>query len=179
MNNLPYPASWQFVEIVANFLMNVVPSFITSIFGEAGNMRLGTANLTLVEIADVAASRNMSFGDLVALPEQDDWVYSDGLSMVCDVYYCSIAKHGGALGAVGQQVQCTEFQNFDAYSLAIFDTTRTLPAACQAADPTLPYCMLLGNWTLNLVGANTITPYPNMRQTCDSLPTAYTWAPGC
>jgi hypothetical protein len=177
--NLPYPVTWQLVEIIANQLIPLAGSFVDSIFGEACNKRLGTQNLTLVELANVAASRNITLGELIAMPEQDDWVYSDGLSMVCDVFFCSIAKHAGILGPVADQIQCTEFQNVDAYSLAIFDTTTPPPAACQAADPTLPYCQLLGNWTLQLPNANTLTPYANMRQTCTSLPIDYTWAPGC
>lgn len=37
----------------------------------------------------------MTFGELIAIPENDDWVYSDGKSMVCSSFVTAIYKAGG------------------------------------------------------------------------------------
>lgn len=37
----------------------------------------------------------MTFGDLMAIPENDDWVYSDGKSLVCCCFVVSMYKAGG------------------------------------------------------------------------------------
>ncbi len=36
-------------------------------------------------VVDVLVRLNMTFGALMSIPEQDDWLYPDGKNMVCDV----------------------------------------------------------------------------------------------
>ena len=43
------------------------------------------------------AERNMTFGDLMAIPEKDGWVYSDGESMVCSSFVAACYRAGGLL----------------------------------------------------------------------------------
>ena len=38
---------------------------------------------------------NMTFGELMAIPERDEWIYSDGYSMVCSCFVVAMYKAGG------------------------------------------------------------------------------------
>lgn len=58
-------------------------------------MRLGTTGLDLAQCADEAAARNLTVAALIALPEQDGWVYSDGPSMG---KLCATAVRAGRRG---------------------------------------------------------------------------------
>jgi len=48
----------------------IAPGVADLIWNRALNQRLGTANLTTLEIYNTAASRNMSFSDVFNIPEQ-------------------------------------------------------------------------------------------------------------
>lgn len=39
--------------------------------------------------------RNLTVGEVFAMPEQDEWVYSDGKSMVCSAFVAAVWKAGG------------------------------------------------------------------------------------
>lgn len=179
-DNLPWPATPEAIECVFGILEALDPSIVALVLSLSMNKKLGTTNLTMVEAANwAAANKGMTVGEVIAIPEQDAWVYPDGISLVCDSYYCAIAKAAGLFGDLAPSIQCTEFQNKDVYSLNFFDLTRQRPAVCAAADPSAPYCQLMGPFHLNLAGAASVAPYANMAQTCASLPTDYARAPNC
>ena len=48
----------------------ISPGTADLIWNRALNQRLGTTNLTTLEIYNTAASRNMSFSDVFNIPEQ-------------------------------------------------------------------------------------------------------------
>lgn len=175
--NLPYPASWQLVEVLGNLLTTVAPDFLNLIFADGANMRLGTTNLTLIQAADLAATKGLSFGELLALPEQDSYLYDGKAAMVCDVFYCRIAKAGGLFGDLTDQINCGEFQNLDVYRLAFYDLDRVRPQACVEADPEAKFCQIMGRYALPLVHASTMTPYAHMNEHCTALPLGYERSP--
>lgn len=80
--SLPWPASWQLIEVIFNLLEGIDASITNLLLAEGLNIRLGTTGLDLTQIADTAAARNMSFAQLMSVPEQDSWVYSSGPNMV-------------------------------------------------------------------------------------------------
>lgn len=181
VGSLPWPASWQAIESIFELIGTIDPAIPALIMDEGLNKRLNTTGLSMVLASNEANRRNISWGELLAQPEQDNWVYSDGPARVCDVYSCSIYKEGGLFGSLSDGIQCGEFQNRDVYSLAFYDLASLgeqgevlgadpRPAACKAADPTLPYCMLLGPRQIELVGVNSITPYVGMNEKCASVP---------
>ncbi len=43
------------------------------------------------------AQRGMTFGDLMAMPERDGWMYSDGPSYVCSSFVSAVYKAGGLM----------------------------------------------------------------------------------
>lgn len=49
------------------------------------------------ELAVIMAKRNMTMGDLMAMPEVDEWQYSDGASYVCSSFVAAIYRAGGLL----------------------------------------------------------------------------------
>lgn len=60
-----------------------------------------------------AADKNMTIGDLFAQVEDDEWVYSDGISRVCSAFVASIYKAGGLFGEY--DVNAAEFTPRDVY----------------------------------------------------------------
>ena len=124
----------------------------------------------------------MHFDEVVAMPELDGWLYSgqgatDVYSFVCSSYVTAVYKHAGVFGDL--TINPSEFATKDVYILDFWDTTSPLPEACVAADPTLPYCQLLGQYRLEMPEYNTVTPYDNMFQTCEINFPEYTRSPTC
>ena len=118
----------------------------------------------------------------MAMPELDGWEYTseeprDGLSYVCSAYVTAMYKAGGLFDDF--DVQATEFQPRDVYSLNFFDLNYERPDACVAADPSLPYCQLLGNYRMTLPGLSTIAPYSHMSGSCPINWPDYTRDEGC
>jgi hypothetical protein len=136
------------------------------------NQRVGTQNLGIYEILEILRQRNLTFEELLAIPEQDSWIYPDGLSMVCDVFVMSMYKAGGLLEPYTKQIQATEFTPRDSYQMDFFLISKTQrPPQCQVDD--LPYCQILGKYQIDLPGASTIKPYSHMFERCGALPPHY------
>lgn len=65
------------------------------IFGDAMNMRLGTKDLNISELAIEVGKRGLSFPKLFAMVEKDETKYSHGYSRVCSAFVAAIYKAGG------------------------------------------------------------------------------------
>lgn len=103
----------------------------------------------------------------MAVPEQDGWKYTgeeprDGRSWVCSSYVAAFYKAAGLFGDL--PINSTEFGPADVYELNFFDENFKRPQACIDADPTLPYCQILGNYRMVLPHYNTVTPYAHMNE---------------
>jgi hypothetical protein len=66
---------------------------------------LGTEDLDIYGIMAIIQQRNITFRELLTVPEHDRWVYKDGKSMVCDVFVLSMYKAGGVFGALAEDIQ--------------------------------------------------------------------------
>jgi len=77
------------------------------------------------------------------------------------------------------EIQATEFTNWDAYSLNIFNANYTRPAVCVEADPNSQFCQLVGKYRMQLPDYNSVEPYPHMREKCPSIPPKYIKPTGC
>ena len=69
-------------------------------FTDGLNLRLATKDLNIAEITAIAASKDMTIEDVMAMAEQDGWEYSgeqprDGLSYVCSAFVAALWKAGG------------------------------------------------------------------------------------
>ena len=117
----------------------------------------------------------MTVNDVMAIPEQDGWIYTgevprDGMSLVCSAYSASVWKAAGLFGK-DVIINATEFTPRDVYMMNFFDKNFKRPQQCIDADPNLPYCQLIGKYRLDVSGEwNTIAPYSHMNERCPSLP---------
>ena len=53
--------------------------------------------------------RGSSFGELLTIPEQDDWLYADGKSTSCIAFVLEMYKEAGLFDPISGSVQVTEF----------------------------------------------------------------------
>jgi len=67
-----------FVLAAFSWLERIYEFPVNKIITQALNKRLGVENRKMSELAVLMAKKNLSFGDLMAIPEVDGWVYSDG-----------------------------------------------------------------------------------------------------
>eukprot|EP01098_Paradermamoeba_levis_P015413 TRINITY_DN782_c0_g1_i5.p1 TRINITY_DN782_c0_g1~~TRINITY_DN782_c0_g1_i5.p1 ORF type:complete len:430 (+),score=164.24 TRINITY_DN782_c0_g1_i5:326-1615(+) len=174
-----YCLSHQLVQVGAGFLDTLDSKLGQLMFNQALNKRAQTTNLPTVNVAYAAAQKGVKWEDLLIIPEQDSWIYNDGYSMVCDVFVCEIWKEGGIFGNLTDQIQCTEFTNWDAYALKIFDSKYVRPQKCVDADPTSQFCQILGEYRVDLPGWNTKNFYPHMAESCPSLAPKYNRPANC
>jgi len=153
-------------------------------FVQTMNKRLKTNGLSISEVYMEAQKRGLSFTDLVIMPEQDEWIFMDdngqqGPSMVCDVLVSKIWKAAGLFGDIVDQIQATEFTNWDAYSLKFFDENYKRPPQCVKADPHLPFCQILGKYRITLPGYNSVVPFAHMREKCPGIAPDYKKPANC
>ena len=118
----------------------------------------------------------MTFGELMAVVERDEWVYSDGPSLVCSSFVAAMYKAGGL---IFDSIQATEMTPKDVYTMNVYDINFKVPAKCKANDPTLPYCQIMGSHLMELPGYASIEPYPHMAERCPTMTPDF-WRPdGC
>jgi len=176
--NLPPLLDLNFTAAGFNLLSKIIPTGIRMIWDEAINVRLGTKGLKVYEQYQEMLKRNLTYGKVWAMVEQDGTVYSDGLSYVCSSFVAGIYKAGGLFGDMN--IQATEFTPRDIYLLNFFDRNATLPANCKKNDPEMPYCILMGEYTMDVRDDySTIDPYPHMNEKCESMPPFYNRTAGC
>lgn len=98
----------------------------------------------------------MTLEELIALPEKDDYIYSSGDNYVCSTMVTKFWKEGGLFD--GFEIDSHEFTQKDNYQLKIFEEdSKKLPKTCQEQNPDLTYCILSGQYTIDLEGYNTVT----------------------
>ncbi|XP_028556255.1 uncharacterized protein LOC110093632 isoform X2 [Dendrobium catenatum] len=153
----------------------VMPDYAANLWNEALNKRLGTEDLDLPDIIVETEERGSSFAKLLAIPEQDDWIYSDGSSTSCVAFILQMYKHAGLFDPISRSIQVTEFTIKDAYTLNFFESNSSrLPEWCNKEDSVkLPFCQIKGKYRMELPDYNTIQPYPRMNEKCPSLPPNY------
>lgn len=65
--------------------------------------------LELPDILVETERRGSSFDELLTIPEQDDWLYTDGKSTSCIAFILEMYKEAGLFDPVGDSIQVTEF----------------------------------------------------------------------
>jgi len=158
-------------------LSKIIPSAASSIYLEAINKRFGTVGLPMESLMTLAADKSETMDDVGAIVEQDGWIYSDGVSMVCSAYVAAMYKAAGLFDDM--EINAVEFTPRDVYTLAFFDLDYQRPQACIDADPELPYCQILGKYKMTFPGYSTIEPYPHMAENCPTIAPEYVRPDGC
>ena len=178
-DNMPNVLQTETVILVMSLIEKISRSTIDLILGEALNMRVGTKNKQIHEVAYEAAKRNQTIEELLAMPEIEGWEYSDGKNYVCSCFVIAFYKHGDMFE--GMEINPTEFTPKDVYQLAIFDKDykNRRPQICQEADPDLEYCQIMGKYSIENPGYSTIKPYPRMNERCPSKAPEFIRPDGC
>ncbi|KAI3948805.1 hypothetical protein MKX01_022219 [Papaver californicum] len=173
--NFPPPLDAHLVASVMTMWNQLKPAYAANMWNEALNTRLGTKNLSLPEVLVETEKRGLPFDKLLTIPEQDEWVYSDGKSASCIAFVLQMYKAAGLFGPIASSVQVTEFTIKDAYVLKFFeDDSSRLPTWCNNGDSVkLPFCQIKGKYRMELPEYNTMDPYPHMNERCASLPPTY------
>jgi hypothetical protein len=124
-DNLPPALPKEFLYIGLHLMYELLPSVIDSFFLEAMNQRLGTEKLTFREVVKETSKRGKTLAELMAEPEIDGWMYSDGYSYVCSSFLIAMYKAAGLFPGI--EIQGVEFGPKDVYQLNIFNSTPALP----------------------------------------------------
>ncbi|CAI8587701.1 unnamed protein product [Vicia faba] len=173
-DNYPPPLDAHLVTSVMSMWTRMQPAYAANMWNEALNKRLGTEDLELHDILLETEKRGITFDELLAIPEQDEWEYSDGKSTTCVAFILSMYKEAGIFGPISSSIQVTEFTIRDAYMLRIFEDNQTrLPRWCNNGNDRLPFCQILGEYKMEFPGYNTLDLYANMNEHCPSLPPTY------
>jgi hypothetical protein len=175
-HNWPPLLPVKLVPIVFSMLEKVIPETVDVFLAQALNKRIGTKGLNMAGLAAEGAKRGMTIEDIMAVPEQDHWVYEgveprDGWSYVCSAYVAAVYKAAGLFD--GHDVQATEFTPRDVYTLNVFDTNYKVTEDCAKADPGQPFCQLLGKYRMTFPGYSTISPYEKMAEHCPTMSPLY------
>ncbi|KAK8946749.1 hypothetical protein KSP39_PZI006954 [Platanthera zijinensis] len=174
-DNYPPPLDAHLVASAMIMWTKIQPAYAANMWNEALNKRLGTKGLDLPDIIVETEKLSLPFDKLLAIPEQDDWSYSDGKSTSCVAFILEMYKHAGLFNPIASSIQVTEFTIKDAYMLNFFeDNSSRLPEWCNKDDDRkLPFCQIKGKYRMELPGYNTMQPYPHMNERCPSLPPNY------
>ncbi|MBA0641598.1 hypothetical protein Goklo_026134 [Gossypium klotzschianum] len=179
--NYPPPLDAHLVASAMTVWSKMQPEYAANLWNEALNKRLGTKGLNLSDILVEIEKLGSSFDQLLTVPEQDDWIYSDGKSTSCIAFVLEMYKEAGLFDPIADSIQVTEFTIKDAYTLRFFENNSSrLPNWCNDADNVkLPYCQILGKYRMELPGFNSMDPYPHMNERCPSKPPKYSRPPNC
>jgi len=165
--NFPDLMPYLLLPVVFEMLDHIMHPVVNSFILEALNHRLEMSGSSFSEIVSEASRRGMTLDQVMAMPEKDSWVYSDGPSYVCSCFVVGLWKAAGLFGDLN--IQATEFTPRDIYQLNFFNKNPDLPEQCKLADPNLPYCQILGKYQLELPAEyGTIEPYTHMNERCPS-----------
>ncbi|KAM0997533.1 hypothetical protein ACFX13_007508 [Malus domestica] len=180
-DNYPPPLDAHVVASVMTVWNQIQPAYAANMWNEALNKRLGTQNLTFPDILVEVEKRGSSFDQLLTIPEQDDWEYSDGKSTSCVAFILEMYKEAGLFGPIASSIQVTEFTIKDAYMLKFFENNSSrLPKWCNDGDTVkLPFCQIKGKYRMELPLYNTMETYPHMNERCPSLPPKYSRLQNC
>lgn len=66
-------------------------------------------DLDLPDILVETEKHGLSFDELLTVPEQDDWLYSDGKSTSCIAFVLEMYKEAGLFDPIASSIQVTEF----------------------------------------------------------------------
>jgi len=151
-------------------------------FDQAMNFRLGTNGLDVEQLAAASAERSLGLDAVMAMVEQDFWVYTgetprDGWAYVCSAYVAALYKAAGLF--YDFEINATEFTPRDVYTLNFFDVNFMRPQVCVDADPESDWCQLLGKYRMKFPNYSTIAPYAHMNENCPTVAPEYFRPEGC
>lgn len=160
--NFPEPMSSELFSIIISFMYrhNLAKEKLDSFIMEPLNKRLQhyfkvkpLGNFT--DILEWTYVEKISLYDLWTLSEQDEWLYNNNYSRVCDTFILTLYKLGGI---IPQEIQITEFSPRDFYLTNLFEDSKE---------------QFLGKYKIELPYFNSIKLYQNMNTNCSTIPNEY------
>eukprot|EP00769_Ergobibamus_cyprinoides_P001630 gnl/Ergobibamus_cyprinoides/269.p1 GENE.gnl/Ergobibamus_cyprinoides/269~~gnl/Ergobibamus_cyprinoides/269.p1 ORF type:complete len:362 (+),score=114.59 gnl/Ergobibamus_cyprinoides/269:251-1336(+) len=139
------------------------------------NIRLGVSGYELDDVIELADSRGLSVWDVMAMPEQDEWMgidggdclYPSGPEIMCSSSYCYTLR---AAGLIDADVNCSEFTPQDMYQLDIYADPQTYrrPAECDVPGDDGFLCQLSGQILMGLSRdqVSFVPLYDHMNEKC-------------
>lgn len=161
----------------ATYLEKANPELAKTLILDSLSKRISQENLTLVKLTEELVKRNLTFEEVLLMPESDDYLYYGEENWICSAMIANIWKIGGLFG--DNEINSHEFTSRDITLLDIFDTNFTRPEICEKADPGLPYCMILGRHRLVINGYNTVPISSHMYERCPNRPPHYSRQKDC
>ena len=175
--NLPDVVDLGFVNFFFGYLDPFFHSYLDLVFFEGFSKRLGMRDLGLSDIWEEIYKRDLSIEELMAVVEDENWVYSDGHSYVCSAFVVAVYKRAGLFGDL--KINATEFTPKDLYELNFFDVSGdNIPEECLGFAP-YGYCQLTGNLDMNLGKVSFVEPYDNMDEGCPTKIPDFSRSDGC
>jgi len=160
-----------------SMMESIIPA-VGMIINEAINFRMNTTNLTLGQLSGVIYENNMTWSQVYAMPELDEWDYSDGHNFVCSSFVTAIWRAGGLFGDL--EINAAEFTPRDCYSMSWIDPNPELPQVCKDTNPGYPWCQIMGDYVMEFPQVSTVDPYARMNERCPSKASDnYYRPPGC
>ena len=200
-HNMPYFIDYEAVMPIFSIFDKLAPKVFNKIMGESLNIRLKSVQyekegnieglnslltenfktdeiLNLNQVVAAASKINVTFEDLVAIPEEFGWKYSDGENFVCSCFVTGFLRAGGAFDNL--KIRPHEFGPKDLYQTDLWNNdSESRPEECKKADPNFPFCQIMGGWRFEFKGVNSIKPYDHMNETCDSVSPDFIRNEGC
>lgn len=83
--------------------------------------RLGKEVGSVAEMWEEMYAKGIGIGELMAMPEQDEWTYKDGKSLVCSSFVAGVLRAGGLFE--GLDINVTEMTPEDVVAINFWDNS--------------------------------------------------------
>lgn len=176
MHNMPGFLDYKVILPLFGIFDDILPKVYDKILGESLNLRVGTKGLSLKKVVYEASKKNQTFEDLMAIPEREGWVYSDGENYVCSCFVIGFYKAAGLFE--GLDIQPQEFSPKDLFQINFYQKGNR-PKVCEEADPESEFCQIMGKYRLAFPHSSSIDPYTKMNERCDSESPLFIRNEGC
>jgi len=182
--------SWHFIEVAVPIVTRYIPGIEKPFLLSWNQHVTGSAfsNLSATELYRRATAKGMALAEIPAVIEPDGILYpsifnngteAPSISMVCDVFVCSMWKAGGVFKAIDNEFSCIEQTNVDVYDLNVLEAPEKRKQTCVNADPDNALCQLTGVYGLELPKLGTRPMYKHMQETCPTEPPQYLRPDNC
>ena len=144
---------------------------------QAINKRLDSECKDLDDVWEELYKKDMTIEELLAIPEQDKWLYNGRPSLTSSAFIASIYKQAGLFGDL--EVNATEFTGKDLYELEFFDISgEKVAESCKESAPR-GYCQLMGKIDMDLGELAFQAVYAHMNEKCPTVRPDYRKVLGC
>lgn len=92
-------------------------------------------NLSFPDILVEVEKRGSSFDQLLTIPEQDDWLYTDGKSTSCVAFILEMYKEAGLFDPIASSIQVTEFTVSSSIIKCLFAFNKRLTIFASSPHP--------------------------------------------